>query len=61
VGEKEPVLVGQPEGKRPLGRLRRRRLDNNKRNLGEIGWSGVAQDRYRWRALVNSIMNLWVL
>jgi hypothetical protein len=51
------LLVGKPEGKRPLGRLRRRLIDNIKVDLLEIGVS-VAQDRYRWRALVNSVMNL---
>jgi hypothetical protein len=51
--------------KRPLGRPRRRWIDNIKMDLLEIGlsvvnWIGVAQDRYRWRALVNSVMNLRV-
>jgi hypothetical protein len=50
---------------RPLGRLRRRWIDNIKMDLLEIGlsvvdWIGLAQDRYRWRALVNSVLNLWV-
>jgi hypothetical protein len=60
------LLVGKPEGKRPLGRPRRRCIDNIKMDdLLEIGlnvvdWNGLAQDRYRWRALVNSVMNLWV-
>jgi hypothetical protein len=59
------ILVGKPEGKRPLGRPRRRWVDNIKMNLGEIGWDGVdwielAQDRDRWRALVNTVMNLRV-
>jgi hypothetical protein len=58
-------LVGKPEGKRPLGRPRRRWIDNTKMDLLEIGlsvvdWIGLAQDRYRWRALVNSVMNLRV-
>jgi hypothetical protein len=58
-------LVGKPEGKRPLGRPRRRWIDNIKMGLLEIGWCvvdwiGLAQDRYRWRALVNSVMNLRV-
>jgi hypothetical protein len=58
-------LVGNPEGKRPLGRLRSRWIDNIKIDLLMIGlsvvdWNGLAQDRYRWRALVNSVMNLRV-
>jgi hypothetical protein len=68
MGEKRNVcrlLVGKPEGKRPLGRPRRRWIDNIKMVLLEIGWGGIdwiglAQDRYRWRALVNSVMNLRV-
>jgi hypothetical protein len=59
------LLVGKPEGKRPLGRPRRRWIDNIEIDLSEIGlnvvdWIGLAQDRYRWRALVNSVMNLRV-
>jgi hypothetical protein len=59
------LLVGKPEGKRPLGRPKRRWMDNIKMDLLEIGfsvveWIGLAQDRYRWRALVNSVMNLRV-
>jgi hypothetical protein len=59
------LLVEKPEGKRPLGRPRRRWVDNIKMDLSEIGWGGVnwiglAQDRDRWRALVNSVMNLRV-
>jgi hypothetical protein len=59
------LLVGKPEGKRPLGRLRHRWMDNIKMDLLEIrlnfvDWIGLAQDRYRWRALVNSVMNLRV-
>jgi hypothetical protein len=59
------LLVGKPEGKTPLGRPRRRWLDNIKMDLSERGlnvvdWIGLAQDRYRWRALVNSVMNLRV-
>jgi hypothetical protein len=58
-------LVGKPEGRRPLGRPRRRWLDNIKMDLVEVGWSDVdwiflAQDRDRWRALVNSVLNLRV-
>jgi hypothetical protein len=54
--------VGKPEGKRPLRRPRRRWLDNIRMGLVEVGWSdvdwiGLAQDRYRWRALVNSVLN----
>jgi hypothetical protein len=68
MGEKRKVyrlLVGKPEGKRPLERPRRRWIDNIKMDLLEIGlgvvdWIGLAQDRYRWRALVNSVMNLRV-
>jgi hypothetical protein len=68
VGEKRNVyrlLIGKPEGKRPLGRLRRRWMDNIKMDLLEIGlnvvdWFSLALDRYRWRALVNSVMNLRV-
>jgi hypothetical protein len=60
------ILVGNPEGKRPLGRPRRRWLNNIKINLSEIGWDSMdridlAQDRDQWRALVNAVMNLWVL
>jgi hypothetical protein len=66
MGEKRNVyrlLVGKPEGKRPLGRPIRRWIYNSKANLLEIGVSvvdriGLAQDRYRWRAVVNSVMNL---
>ena len=59
------VLVGKPEGKRPLGRLRRRWEDNIKMDLQEVGcgsmdWIELAQDRDRWRALVNAVMNLRV-
>ena len=57
------VLVGKPEGKRPLGRPRRRWEDNIKMDIEEVGcggmdWIQVAQDRDRWRALVNTVMNL---
>jgi hypothetical protein len=59
------VLVGKPEGNRPLGRPRRRWEDNIKMDLQEVGcwgmdWIELAQDRDRWRALVNAIMNLRV-
>jgi hypothetical protein len=59
------LLVGKPEGKRPLGRRRRMWLDNIKMDLLEIGlsvvdWTGLAQDRYSWRAFVNAIINLRV-
>jgi hypothetical protein len=68
MGERRNVyrlLVGKPERKRPLVRLRCRWIDNIKLDLLEIGlsvvdWIGLAQDRYRWRALVNSVMNLQV-
>jgi hypothetical protein len=68
MGEKWNVyrlLVGNPEGKRQLGRPRRRWMDNIKVDLLEIGlnfvdWIGLAQDRYSWRALVNTVMNLRV-
>ena len=59
------VLVGKPEGKRPLGRPRRRCEDNIKMDLQEMGggcgdWMEMAQDRDRWRALVSTVMNLRV-
>jgi hypothetical protein len=65
-GETCRVLVGKPEGKRPLERPRRRWEDGIKMDLREIGWGGVqwiqlAQDRDRWRAVVNAVMNLRVL
>jgi hypothetical protein len=55
------ILVGKPEGRRPLGRTRRRWVDNIKIGLREIGWGGMdwmdlAQDRDQWRALVNTVM-----
>jgi hypothetical protein len=60
------VLMGKQEGKRPLGRPRRRWEDGIRMDLREIGWGSVdwmqlAQDRDRWRALVNTVMNLRVL
>jgi hypothetical protein len=59
------VLVGKPEGKRPLGRSRRRRKDNVRMDFQEVGcgsmdWIGLAQDRDRWRAIVNGVMKLRV-
>jgi hypothetical protein len=59
------VLVGRPEGKRALGRPRRRWEDNIKMDLQEVGWGGMdwidmAQDRNRWRALASAVMNLRV-
>jgi hypothetical protein len=59
------LLVGKPEGKRPLGRPSRRWVDNIRMDLGEVGWGdvgwiGLAQDRNRWRAVVNSVLNLRV-
>jgi hypothetical protein len=52
--------VGKPEGRRPLGRPRRKWLDNIRMDLVEVDWIGLAQDRDRWRALVNSVLNLRV-
>jgi hypothetical protein len=68
MGERRNVyrlLVGTPEGKRPIGRPRCKWMDNIKMELLETGlsvvaWIGLAQDRYRWRALVNSVMNFRV-
>ena len=59
------VLMGKPEGKRPLGRPRRRWEDNIKMDLQEVGegcedWMELAQDRDKWRALVSTVMNLRV-
>jgi hypothetical protein len=68
MGEKrnaDRTLVGKPEGKRPLGRPRRRWVDNVKMDLKEVGWDGVywidmARNRDQWRALVNTVLNLRV-
>jgi hypothetical protein len=59
------LLVGKPEGKRPLGRPSRRWVDNIRMDLGEVGWGdvdwiGLAKGRNRWRAVVNSVLNLRV-
>jgi hypothetical protein len=59
------LLVGKPEGKRTIGRPRGRWVDKIRMDLGEVGWGdvdwiGLAQDRKRWRALVNSVLNLRV-
>jgi hypothetical protein len=54
------LLVRKPEEKRQLGRPRRRWVDNIMMELGEVGFGAVAQDRNRWRALVNSVLNLRV-
>jgi hypothetical protein len=59
------LLVGKLEGKRPLGRPRRRWVNNIRMDLGEVGWGvvdwiGLAKDRNRWRALVNSVLKLRV-
>jgi hypothetical protein len=59
------LLVGKPEGRRPLGRPRHRWLDNIRMDHVEVGWGdvdwiGLAEDRGRWRALVNSVLNLQV-
>jgi hypothetical protein len=56
-------MVGKPERKRPIGRSRGRSVYNIKMDLKEVGYGGMdwielAQDRYRWRALVNAVMNL---
>jgi hypothetical protein len=59
------LLVEKPEGRRSLGRPRRRWVDNIRMDLGEVGWSdvdwnGLAKDRNRWRTVVNSVLNLRV-
>jgi hypothetical protein len=68
MGEKRTayrLLVGKPEGKRPLGRPRLRWVDNISMDLGEVRWGdvdwfGLAKDRNRWTAVVNSVLNLRV-
>jgi hypothetical protein len=68
MGEKRKtyrLLVGKPEGRRPLGRQKHRWLDNIRMDLVEVGWGdvdwiGLAQDRDKWRALVNSVLNIQV-
>jgi hypothetical protein len=68
MGEKRNLyrlLIRKPEGKRPLGRLRCRWIDNIKMDIFEMGlggvdWIGLARERYRWRALLNAVMNLRV-
>jgi hypothetical protein len=68
MGEKRnayKLLVGKPEGKKPLGRPRRRWVDNIRMDLvevrwGYVDWIGLVQDRDRWRALVNEVLNLRV-
>ena len=68
MGEERVVymdLVGKPEGRRPLGRHRRRWVDNIRTDLHEVGcgymdWIGLAQDRDRWRTLVSAVMNFRV-
>jgi hypothetical protein len=68
MGEKRNVyrlLVGEPEGRRPLGRPRCRWVDNIRMELVEVGWGdvdwiGLSQDRNGWRALVNLVLNLRV-
>jgi hypothetical protein len=68
MGEKSnayKLLVGKTERKRPLGRPRRRWVDNVRMDLGEVGWGdmdwiGLAQDRNRWRALVNSVVTGYI-
>jgi hypothetical protein len=59
------LLVGKPEGRRPLGRPRGRWVFNIRMDLGEVGWNdvdwiGLAQDRDKWRALLNAVMNFRV-
>jgi hypothetical protein len=59
------ILVGKPDGRRPLGRPRHMCLGNIKMDLREIGWGDmdwidVAQDSDQWRAFVNTVVNIWV-
>jgi hypothetical protein len=59
------LMVGNTERKRPLGRPRFRWVDNIRMDLGEVGWGDavwirLAQDKNRWTALMNSVLNLWV-
>jgi hypothetical protein len=57
--------VGKPKGKKPLGRPRHKWMDNIKMDLRELGWDGMewidlVQDMDQWRALLNTVLNLWV-
>jgi hypothetical protein len=58
------ILVGRPEERRPLGRPRRKwediKMDLREIGFGDVDWVHLAKDRHRWRALVNTVMNLWV-
>jgi hypothetical protein len=63
MGDEKYILIAKPRVKRPLGRSRRRWEDNNILDLRKVGWEGVnwmylAQDKDRWRALMNTVMNL---
>jgi hypothetical protein len=63
--ERLKIIGGKARGKEPLGRRRRRRVDNIRMDLGEVGWGdvdwiGLAKDRNRWRAVVNAVLNLRV-
>jgi transcription termination factor 2 len=65
MGETRNAYMGKPEGERPLGRPRRRRVDNIKMDLrgtewDGLDWSNLAQDRDQWRVVVNTVMNLRV-
>jgi hypothetical protein len=64
--EEHMLLLGNPEGERPLGRPKHMLVHNIKMDLGEIGWGdmdwiGLAQDRDKWRALVKALLNFQVL